>query len=82
MSNNTPKRLYRNPNNRVIAGVCSGIADYFNMEPTWVRIIFLILLLAFGATLIVYLVLWLIVPQKPSDTDENAKPNSNINDQN
>ncbi|OGO92773.1 MAG: hypothetical protein A3F10_04530 [Coxiella sp. RIFCSPHIGHO2_12_FULL_42_15] len=65
MSENKPKRLYRSPNERVIAGVCGGIAEYFNVEPTWIRLIFLVFLLAFGATLVIYIILWIIVPLKP-----------------
>lgn len=66
MHEKKPKRLYRSSKERVIAGVCGGMAEYFNVEPTWIRIAFLILILAFGATLIVYTILWIIVPLKPN----------------
>jgi phage shock protein C len=59
------KRLYRSRTERMIAGVCGGLANYFNMDPVWVRVIFLVLLIAAGSTLLVYLLLWLIVPLEP-----------------
>lgn len=59
------KRLYRSRKDRLIAGVCSGIGKYFNIDPVWIRLIFIVLLLGFLSTLIVYLVLWVIVPEEP-----------------
>ena len=60
------KRLYRSRTERMIAGVCGGLATYFNIDPVWMRILFLVLLLAAGSTLLVYLILWLIVPEEPA----------------
>ena len=60
------KRLYRSSNNKVIAGVCGGLAEYFDIDPVITRIIFFILLLPGGLPgLIPYLILWLIVPENP-----------------
>jgi phage shock protein PspC (stress-responsive transcriptional regulator) len=56
------KRLYRDENNKVLGGVCSGLAHYFNMDITLVRIIFLILFFSFGFGLIPYIILWIVVP--------------------
>lgn len=58
------KRLTRPKNNKVIAGVCAGIANYFNIDPVLVRIIWLVLLLFFGIGLFAYLLLWVVMPQK------------------
>lgn len=60
------KRLYRSRTERMIAGVCGGLAMYFNMDPVWIRIIFLVLLVAAGSTFLVYLILWLVVPLEPN----------------
>ena len=60
------KRLYRSRTERMIAGICGGLAKYFDIDPVWVRILFLVLLIAVGSTLLVYLVLWLIVPLEPN----------------
>lgn len=55
--------LKRNPKNKVIAGVCSGLADNLNLDPTLVRLIFVLLaVFAFGGV-IVYIVLWAILPE-------------------
>jgi len=60
----TGKRLYRDPDDKVISGVCSGLASYFGIQDAvWVRIVFVLLGLAGGASFIVYLVLWAIVPE-------------------
>ena len=60
------KRLYRSENNKVIAGVCGGIAEYFGVDPVLVRIIFVVLLIvSFGTAAIAYLIAWIIVPKRP-----------------
>ncbi|MGM0408914.1 MAG: PspC domain-containing protein, partial [Bacteroidota bacterium] len=56
------KRLYRDPDNRVLGGVCSGIATYFNIDPLIIRILFLILIFAYGVIGIIYIVLWALLP--------------------
>ena len=62
------KKLYRSQKDMKIAGVCAGLAEYFNIDPTIVRIIFIILLLPGGFPgLIPYLILWAIVPLQPDD---------------
>lgn len=59
----TQKRLYRDTDDRVLGGVCSGLAHYFGMDPVWMRIIFVVLLFcSFSTLLFVYLILWAIVP--------------------
>ncbi len=55
------KKLYRFPNQGKIAGICHGIAVYFDIDPTLIRLI-LILLLAFGPGLLFYLIAWMIIP--------------------
>jgi phage shock protein C len=60
------KRLYRSRKDRIIAGVCGGLAEYFNIDPVIVRVIAVILLIPGGLPGIVpYTILWIIVPQKP-----------------
>jgi len=57
-----PKRLFRDIENRMIGGVCSGLGAYFNIDQMWFRIGFLISVLIGGAGILVYLVLWIIIP--------------------
>ncbi|MFN2167629.1 MAG: PspC domain-containing protein, partial [Anaerolineae bacterium] len=66
------KKLYRSTDDVMVAGVCSGLAKYFNIDPTLVRIIFVILALAGLGGVILYLVLWVIVPPEPT-AEEKAK---------
>lgn len=61
-----PKRLYRDENDKVFGGVCSGLAHYFNIDVVVVRIIFVILGISFGFGIITYLVLWVAVPSTAS----------------
>jgi len=60
-----PKRLYRSKNEKMIAGVCGGLAVYFGLDPTIVRLIFLLLLFAPPSGILIYLILWLITPLEP-----------------
>ena len=56
------KRLYRDPDNRILGGVCSGIATYLNIDPIIIRLLFLILIFAYGVIGIIYIVLWALLP--------------------
>ena len=60
------KKLYRNTSNKVIAGVCSGLAEYLNIDPTIIRLIWALIGLS-GAGIIAYLIAAVIIPEKPSD---------------
>jgi phage shock protein C len=57
------KRLYRSRNNRMLAGVCGGLAEYFNLDPTIIRVLAVICLLAFNVmAFIAYIILIVVVP--------------------
>ena len=58
--------LYRPRDDRIIAGVCSGIARRFSIEPTIVRILFVASLFLPGPQILIYLAAWLLVPDEPS----------------
>ena len=60
------KKLYRNTNDKMIAGVCSGLAEYINVDPTIVRLIWALVALS-GAGVVAYLIAAIIIPEKPSD---------------
>jgi phage shock protein C len=59
------KRLYRSRSDRWFGGVCGGIGDYFNTDPTVIRVIFVLAALVLGGGLLIYLILWLIIPLEP-----------------
>jgi len=56
------KRLVRSSDNRMLLGVCGGLGDYFDIDPTLVRVIFAVGALAIGSTLLVYVVLSIVMP--------------------
>jgi phage shock protein PspC (stress-responsive transcriptional regulator) len=58
-----PKRLFRDSERKVLGGVCSGLGAYFNMDPVWVRLIFIVSIAVSGFGLLVYLILWIVVPE-------------------
>jgi phage shock protein C len=59
------KKLYRSRKEKMIAGICGGLSEYFGIDPTWVRLIFILLFFAGGSALLVYIILWLLVPLAP-----------------
>lgn len=61
------RRLYRSRKDRKIAGVCGGLAEYFNVDPTLIRIVWAVLVLGAGTGIIAYLLFWLIVPEAPEE---------------
>ena len=58
------KRLYRSKTEKMLAGVCGGIAEYFNIDPTLVRLAWAILA-CFGAGILAYIIAAIIIPEKP-----------------
>lgn len=58
------KRLYRSKTNRVIAGVCGGIGEYFNIDPTIVRLLWIMFVFLGGSGILAYIIAWIIIPDK------------------
>jgi len=69
MATDKTKKLYR-VRDGIIAGVCVGLADFFGLDPSLIRIATLILILFGGLSLWVYIILWLIVPKAPKRLTE------------
>lgn len=61
------RRLYRSRRHRMIAGVCGGIADYFGLSPTAVRLLTLLSFLLPGTQIIIYIIMWIVVPNEPRE---------------
>lgn len=59
------KKLYREQNGRMIAGICVGIGRYFNVDPTIIRLIWVLLAFFCGSGILAYLIAWIIVPVVP-----------------
>ena len=56
------KQLMRSGRDKKIAGVCAGVANYFDVDPTIVRVIWGVLAFCYGAGIIAYIILWIIAP--------------------
>ena len=61
-----PKKLYRSKKDEKIAGVCAGLAEYINIDPTVIRLIWALVALS-GAGVVAYIVCALVIPEKPDD---------------
>ena len=59
------EKLYRSRTDRQVAGVCGGLAKRFNVDPTLVRVLFLVLAIFGGAGVVLYIAMWIIVPKEP-----------------
>jgi phage shock protein C len=61
-----PKRLTRSSRDKKIAGVCAGIAEYFDLDPTLVRVLWLIAIFFGGTGFLLYVILWIVLPVAPA----------------
>jgi len=59
------KKLYRSQDERMIAGVCGGIGEYFDIDPTLIRLLTVAFILAGGSGILGYIVGWIIIPEDP-----------------
>lgn len=75
MANHSPRKLYRSGDDRIIAGVCGGIGEYFDIDPVLVRIAFVILAFGGGTGILAYIILALIIPVKPGHPGSNTQEN-------
>ncbi len=64
------RRLYRSQTNKVFAGVCGGLAEYLNVDATVIRIVWVLLTLLGGSGIILYIIAFFIVPEKPINVDD------------
>lgn len=60
------RKLYRSRTNRKLAGVCGGLAQYFNLDATLIRVLFVVLAVLGGSGLVIYLAMWIIIPNEPA----------------
>ncbi|RLD61403.1 MAG: hypothetical protein DRJ01_08005 [Bacteroidetes bacterium] len=73
------KRIYRNPDNMILGGVCSGISEYFNIDPIILRLIFVIAVVFYGTGIFLYLVLWIIIPKAETRAQKLEMKGEKIN---
>ncbi|QCX53941.1 PspC domain-containing protein [Elizabethkingia sp. JS20170427COW] len=63
------KQLFRDPTNKIIGGVCSGLANYIGVDPVWVRLALVLLVFLQGFGLLTYIILWIVVPKAKTAGD-------------
>jgi phage shock protein C len=78
------RKLYRSRKEKMIGGVAGGLAEYFEIDPTLVRIIFIVSLFLGGSGILAYIILWILVPEEPyvsstNDSKDNTE-NQNVKD--
>ncbi len=59
------KRLYKSGNERILGGVCGGIGEYFDVDPTIIRLLWILFVLFFGLGILLYFIAWFIIPRNP-----------------
>lgn len=62
----SPRKLYRSRTERSIAGVCGGLGEYFDADPTMIRLVTLLLILFGGLSIWAYIILWIVIPEEPA----------------
>ncbi len=68
------KKLYRSSTDVTLGGVCAGLADFFNMDPTIMRLIFVVLFLSGTLGFWVYIILWIVIPTEPAGYAKPSRP--------
>ena len=70
-SYNRTRKFYRDEENGIVAGVCSGLGHYFRVDPLWIRILFIISpFVSFGTSIVVYVLLWILIPKALTTTEK------------
>ncbi len=59
------RRLYRSGNDKILGGVCGGLGEYFGIDPTLIRLAWLIFSLVYGSGVLAYIIAWIIIPRNP-----------------
>lgn len=78
----TEKKLMRNPDDKIIEGVCSGLGYYFGIAPKWVRLLFVLFFLFGGSGVLLYVVLWVVMPKASTRAEKMAMRGEEPNLQN
>ena len=68
--NNKRRRVFRDTDEKILGGVCAGIANYFDFDPIWIRAAFAISFFAFGSGFLLYIILWIIIPEAKTTAEK------------
>jgi phage shock protein PspC (stress-responsive transcriptional regulator) len=74
------QKFHRSTTQKMIAGVCGGLGETLNIDPTWVRLFFILLALGNGAGVLLYIILWIIMPEQGGEVASQATIQANINE--
>lgn len=72
------KRLYRDPDDKYIGGVCGGLGAYFQVDPTWMRLLFLVAIFA-GFGILLYIILWIVIPRARTTAEKLEMRGERVN---
>ncbi|HVA98555.1 MAG TPA: PspC domain-containing protein, partial [Bacteroidia bacterium] len=78
-SGNHRKRVFRDEDNKVLGGVCAGVAAYFDFDPIWLRLAFAISFFVFGSGFLFYIILWVIIPKAKTTAEKLEMRGENVN---
>jgi phage shock protein PspC (stress-responsive transcriptional regulator) len=73
------RRLFRNPDDKLLGGVCSGIASYFDFDAVWIRLVWLVSILFFGTGFFLYIILWIIIPEAKTTAEKLQMKGEKVN---
>lgn len=73
------RRFFRNPDDRVVGGVASGLGAYFNVDPVWFRLLFALSIIFWGTGVLIYIILWIILPEANTTTEKMQMRGEPIN---
>lgn len=73
------RRVFRDPDNSNIGGVCGGIGAYLNVDPLWLRLLFLLLFFGFGTGILLYIILWIVLPEAKTTAEKLEMRGEDVN---
>lgn len=74
------KKLYRSTTDKMIGGVAGGLAEYFDIDATLIRVLFIVVVFLGGGGIIAYIILWIVVPEKPYEIPKTPSSQSSSED--
>ncbi len=76
------KRVFRDPDNEIVAGVCGGLGAYFDVDPIWFRLAFVLAVIFGGSGILIYIILWIIIPEARTTAEKLEMRGENVNIEN
>ncbi len=73
------RRVFRDTDNKIVGGVCSGVGAYFNMDPLWLRLALVVAFFAFGTGILLYIILWIVIPEAKTSSEKLEMHGEDVN---